>query len=74
MRTTVEIPDSLFRRAKSQAAREGVSLKTLLVRAVENELAREGTPAARRIKFPLLKSKEPRTLDLTNAEIDELLA
>jgi hypothetical protein len=35
MRTTVDLPDTLFRRAKATAAIRGVSLKDLLITAIE---------------------------------------
>jgi hypothetical protein len=38
MRTTVEIPDSLFRQAKTAAAQQGTSLKELLTEALRAEL------------------------------------
>lgn len=34
MRTTIEIPDALFRRAKQAAAAEGVTLREVVVRAL----------------------------------------
>lgn len=74
MRTTVDLPDPLFRELKAIAARRGTSLKTLIRAAVEEEVRRQGGKTGRRIKAPLLDSKEPGTLDLTNEEIDELLA
>jgi hypothetical protein len=40
MKTTIDLPDPIFRRAKATAAGEGVSLKTFITRAVENSLAR----------------------------------
>jgi hypothetical protein len=40
MKTTVDLPDSLFRRAKATAAERGVSLKTFITNAVEQSLAR----------------------------------
>jgi len=53
----------------------GLKLKDVLQRAVENELAgRRGAEPARRVKVPILPSREPCALNLTNAEIDELLA
>lgn len=39
MKTTVEIPDSLFRAAKVAAADRGVSLKTFLNEALKDKLA-----------------------------------
>jgi hypothetical protein len=40
MKTTVEIPDALFRKAKATAAERGVSLKDLLTDAVRQHLQR----------------------------------
>ena len=38
MKTTIELPEALFRRAKSMAAQEGVTLKQLLTEALESQL------------------------------------
>jgi hypothetical protein len=38
MKTTIELPEALFRRAKSTAAQEGVTLKQLLTEALESRL------------------------------------
>jgi predicted DNA-binding ribbon-helix-helix protein len=53
MKTTIELPEALFRRAKSMAAQEGVTLKQLLTQALESRLdvrgsARDGKAAAPR--------------------------
>jgi hypothetical protein len=52
MKTTIELPEALFRRAKSMAAQEGVTLKQLLTEALESRLdvrtgVRNGKPAPR---------------------------
>ena len=39
MKTTIEIPDPLFRRAKSTAAERGQSLKELVTEALQETLA-----------------------------------
>ncbi len=39
MKTTIEIPDALFRRAKSRAAERGQSLKALVAEALQEKLA-----------------------------------
>jgi hypothetical protein len=75
MRTTLEIPDDLFRRAKSKSALLGISLKDYISSALERELE---SPArreskSRRVKLPLIHSKKPGMLRLTNAEIEDLL-
>lgn len=74
MRTTIDLPDQLFRELKSVAARRGASLKTVIRTAVEEEIRKTERKAGRRLKFPLLSSHEPGSLDLTNAEIDDLSA
>ena len=74
MRTTIDLPDPLFRELKAVAARRGTSLKNVIRTAVEAELRNAEAKPGRRVKFPLLDSKEPGTLNLTNAEIDDLLA
>ncbi|MGH9794588.1 MAG: hypothetical protein ACRD5G_07440 [Candidatus Acidiferrales bacterium] len=38
MKTTLEIPDAIFRRAKSKAAERGVPLRQFVTEAVEDKL------------------------------------
>lgn len=38
MKTTLEIPDSIFRRAKSAAARRGIPLRALICEAIADKL------------------------------------
>ena len=40
MKTTIELPDSLFRKAKAAAAEEGKSLKEFFTEAVADKLGR----------------------------------
>lgn len=42
MRTTIDLPDALFRRAKQAAAREGLTLRELVVRALGAHLGGKG--------------------------------
>ena len=75
MRTSIELPDELFRQLKILAANRRVTLKTLVERAVENEVVRARAQGVRRrLRFPILDSKERETLNLTNAEIEDLLS
>ena len=72
MRTTVDIPDSTYRELKAKAARRGCSVKELILESVRNEL--HPLPRKRgRIKLPLIHSKQPGTLRLTNEQIYELI-
>ncbi len=73
MRTTVELPDAVFKRLKATAAMEGTSLKALLLRGVERELDSRGRGPRKRVKLPLIQGKEKRRLSLAVADLDELL-
>ncbi|MDO8616627.1 MAG: DUF2191 domain-containing protein [Dehalococcoidia bacterium] len=42
MKTTIELPDDLFREAKATAARRGTALKQFVREALAEKLAREG--------------------------------
>jgi hypothetical protein len=47
MKTTLEIPDAVFRRAKSKAAERGIPLRQFVTEAVEDKLrigAHSGKP------------------------------
>jgi hypothetical protein len=74
MRTTVDIPDALYRELKSKAAREKRSVKELILRGVEVELRPRSKKRSRRVTFPLIPSKNPGTLDIDNAKIYELIS
>jgi hypothetical protein len=44
MKTTIEIPDVLFRRVKSKAAERGQTLKEFVGQALQERLASRSTP------------------------------
>jgi|GEM_PF-401208 len=46
MRTTIDIPDSLIKKAKKKAIEEGISLKQLFTEMLEKELAASSPPVA----------------------------
>ena len=75
MRTTIDIPDALFRRTKALAAARGVTLKQLVVKAVEREInpARSVPPTKQRTRLPLIHLEPGRVLDLTDFDFDDLL-
>jgi hypothetical protein len=72
MRTTLDIPDPLYRRLKATAALRGCTVKEIVLKLIEREIA---APSARkrRIRLPLIESDRPGTLRLTNAQINEIL-
>ncbi|HTQ62623.1 MAG TPA: hypothetical protein VMI32_20525 [Candidatus Solibacter sp.] len=73
MRTTVDIPDGLYRELKSKAAREKRSVKELILRGVEVELRVRRKKLARRVTLPMIASKRPGTLEIDNAQIYDLI-
>jgi hypothetical protein len=48
VKTTIEIPDQLFRRAKARAAERGQTLKQLVAEALQQKLARPTGDAGER--------------------------
>ena len=75
MRTTLDLPDKLLCEAKASAARRGVTLKTLVAEALEKELwaPAKGKAQKRRMEFPLIRSKRPGHLKISNAQIEAFL-
>jgi hypothetical protein len=71
MRTTVDIPDSTYRKLKSKAAKQGSSVKELILRGVEKELA--VARVGRRVRLPIVRSKKPGALRITNAQIYDIV-
>ncbi len=74
MRTTVELPDELLREAKAVAARRGVPLKSLIAKALDNEIHTPAATSSRNVRSPLVRSKRRKKLDITSTEIEEILA
>ena len=74
VRTTIDIPDRMYRRLKARAASEGRSARALILRAVERSLASESPALARKVTLPLVRSKRPGTLRLDNARIYDVIS
>jgi plasmid stability protein len=74
MRTTVDIPDAMYRRLKARAATQGTSAKALILSGVEQVLGAEATAPRQRVDLPLVPSKRPGTLRLDNARIYEVIS
>lgn len=74
MRTTLDLPDELLKRAKIEAVERGTNLRDLVGAALERELNRpsEPKPRRKRARFPIFDSKAPGSLRLTNAKIAKL--
>lgn len=77
MRTTLDLPDALFRDLKVQSALRGVKLKDFVAELLASGLAQAGAPAAAprpRSPLPVIRrASGVRHPALANREIDALL-
>ena len=74
MRTTVDIPDGIYRQLKSRAARDGSSTRALILRAVKEVLKSDRRKAGAPVALPIVRSKRPGTVALDNARIYDIVA
>ena len=74
MRTSIDIPDPLYRDIKVHAATEGRTVRDVILEAVTAQLANRNAAPAKPFRVPVIHSKRPGTLNLTNEQIDELTA
>lgn len=70
VRTTVDIPASLYRKLKEQASARGSSVRELVLARVKSVLLQGRRSRRRRVRFPLIVSSGPK-VDLTNEQIYE---
>ena len=74
MRTTVDIPDELYRDLKIKAVEERKPVRQIILQGIQRELEGAGQRQVRKLQLPLIRSTRPGTLHLTNEQIDELTA
>jgi hypothetical protein len=73
VRTTIDIPDAMYRRLRARAAREGSSAKALILRGVE-EILSDRVTASRRVTLPIVPSRKPGSVRLDNARIYDVIS
>lgn len=78
MRTTIDLPDPLFREVKTRAVQQGVKLKDLVAHYIEAGLLAQSLPpdAQRRTRSPLPIFRAPNGTTipaLTNTELQAIL-
>jgi hypothetical protein len=74
MRTTIDLPDAVFRETKSLAAMRGVSLKQFILEAIEQAKRNPPPPPVKGArKFPSFHLRSRRTLSLKDFDFDDLL-
>jgi hypothetical protein len=72
MRTTVDLPDDVYRQVKAKAALDGTSIKAFMLRAVETQLRAVRSSRADN-RLPLIRSRRKKKLNLPGSQIDEIL-
>ncbi len=75
MKTTIEIPDELFREAKARAATEGIKLKDLVADALSARLRAPSNSQKRRARFPIIRNKAGSgriTDEMVNAAAEQM--
>ncbi|MFP4444085.1 MAG: hypothetical protein ACLFST_13275 [Spirochaetia bacterium] len=74
MRTTIDIPDKLFKKIKIAASIKGMSMKQFITLAIEHEIETQRVSLSETvINFPLIHSKNPGSLSLDNETIAKAL-
>lgn len=79
MQTTVNLPDALYQKSEQLAASRGATVEQFIVEAVKKEVQGNlgsGTSGYgdREVELPVIRSRRPGTLDLSNFDFDDLLA
>jgi hypothetical protein len=78
MLTTVNLPDTLFQESEAIAASRGATVEQLIVESVKKYVLAMSLPAqpkpAGSVELPVIRSRRPGTLDLSNFDFDDLLA
>jgi hypothetical protein len=74
MRTTIELPDPLFRSARAVAQERGITLKELFTEALDKALRTPVKGPKRMEKPPIAGGLGHRIPDRSNKELAEILA
>ncbi len=75
MRTSLDIPDAIYREMKVKAASEGTTMREIILDGVEMRL-RNGNAAPKqdgRLRFPVIRSKNPGSLKLGEEGVYEYI-
>ena len=75
MRTIIDIPDDLGRKVKVRAVQSGESIKCLVTRALQREIAADRSvhQSSKPSDIPVLRSRNPGALTLTPEEVGDWL-
>lgn len=68
MRTTLDLDETLMRRAKAFAARQGITLTALMDRALRDALDGDGDATPYVLDIPVVDGAGPPRVDITDRE------
>jgi hypothetical protein len=74
MRTTIDLPEAVYRKGENAARMQGVTIEEFIVQALESVLIPDREGLQGRVALPLIRSKRPASLDLSTYDFDDLLA
>ena len=73
MRTTVDLPDELFQRAKARAALRGRKLREFIADSLQRALVGGEVPTPRRVRLPLVKGDGTHVINPSRGDLDASL-
>lgn len=73
MRTTLDIPDEIYRRLKVKAAVKGETFRQIALRGFLREIDEQAPTPLPRLSEPILKSYAPGSIDIDNERIYDLI-
>jgi len=75
MRTSIDIPDPLYREMKIRAANEGTTIREIILEGVAMRLQGGSTAVTHegRPRFPVIRSKDPGSLKLGEEGVYEYI-
>jgi hypothetical protein len=74
MRTTIDLPDDLYKSVRTVAIEDDTTLKQMVLDGLNLVLEKRASRApVKRLKLPLIRSTRPGTLDIDNEKIYEII-
>lgn len=74
MRTTIDLPDDLYKNARTRAIEDGTTLRQMVVDALTLLMAERTSRApAKRLELPVIRSKRTDKLDIDSERIYEII-
>ena len=73
MRTTVDIPDEIYRDLKIKAAQEGTPVRQIVLRGIQRELEGTVEEPMRKLQLPLIRSTRKDKLVIDSEKIYEII-